>query len=147
MPSRFEPCGLNQMYSQRYGSVPIVHRTGGLADSVEPWDHETQRGTGFVFEHFDGEGLRWAFESALETYAHPEAWAVLRRNGMERDFSWDRQAERYAEVYRGLASSRRLRPSALHLFDPFGRDLEEAAQVDAAVAERILRIAVRVARD
>ncbi len=103
MPSRFEPCGLNQMYSLRYGAVPVVHKTGGLADSVEQWIWETQTGTGFLFEHFDSQGLRWALESALATYDNPEAWARLVRNGMTRDFSWERQAEKYVEVYRRLS--------------------------------------------
>ncbi len=102
MPSRFEPCGLNQMYSLRYGTVPIVHKTGGLADSVEPWDWEEQSGTGFVFENFDAQGFAWALESALDTYDHQEAWARLVQNGMSRDFSWDRQGARYVDLYRRM---------------------------------------------
>ncbi len=105
MPSRFEPCGLNQMYSLRYGAVPVVHKTGGLADSVEQWIWERQTGTGFLFEHFDSQGLRWALESALATYAEPEAWRKLVRNGMTRDFSWERQAELYVDVYRALSGA------------------------------------------
>jgi starch synthase len=105
MPSRFEPCGLNQMYSLRYGTVPVVHRTGGLADSVEPWDWERQTGTGFVFENFNSEGLRWALESALVTFKHRDSWNKLRLNGMSRDFSWERQGERYVEMYRRLAGA------------------------------------------
>jgi starch synthase len=103
MPSRFEPCGLNQMYSQAYGTVPVVHKTGGLADSVEQWDWEQQTGTGFLFEHFDVEGLRWALESALETYRHPDSWRRLVANGMSRDFSWEHRGEEYVAVYRALA--------------------------------------------
>ncbi len=103
MPSRFEPCGLNQMYSLRYGTVPIVHRTGGLADSVQQWHWETQTGTGFLFEHFDRQGLAWALESALATYENPEAWAKLVRNGMTQDFSWEKQGAQYVEVYRRLS--------------------------------------------
>ena len=69
MPSRYEPCGLNQMYSLRYGTVPIVHRTGGLADTVAAVaTRATGTGTGFVFEHHDGAGLRWAIEAALAAY-------------------------------------------------------------------------------
>ena len=68
MPSRYEPCGLNQMYSLRYGTVPIVHKTGGLADTVHPWNPRTGRGTGFVFEHFDETGLAWAIERSLDVW-------------------------------------------------------------------------------
>ncbi len=99
MPSRYEPCGLNQMYSLRYGTVPIVHRTGGLADTVEPWNPHTRGGTGFVFDHHDPAGVRWALEAALNTFAHPESWRALMLNGMSRDFSWERQAGIYAELY------------------------------------------------
>jgi starch synthase len=103
MPSLYEPCGLSQMYSLRYGTPPVVRRTGGLADSVEPWDWETRRGTGFVFEHYTPEGLAWALDSALETYRHRDSWRELQRNGMARDFSWRRQGELYVELYRRLA--------------------------------------------
>jgi len=102
MPSRYEPCGLNQMYSLRYGTVPIVHRTGGLADTVEPWNHLSGEGTGFVFEHHSPTGLRWALEAALKTWRHPESWSRLVQNGMARDFSWERQAEVYAMLYSRL---------------------------------------------
>ncbi len=104
MPSRFEPCGLNQMYSLKYGTVPIVRKTGGLADTVELFDPETGEGTGFVFDHYDKAGFAWALKTALTTYGNPEAWQLLRRNGMEKDFSWDRQGAIYEELYRRLAS-------------------------------------------
>jgi starch synthase len=99
MPSRYEPCGLNQMYSLKYGTVPIVHRTGGLADSVEPWNPATGRGTGFVFDHHDGTGVRWAIEAALNTWEHPDSWRLLVQNGMARDFSWERQTRLYEMLY------------------------------------------------
>ena len=80
MPSRYEPCGLNQMYSQRYGTVPVVRRTGGLADTVEPYDPQRDTGTGFVFEHFTPQGLSWALRWALHVWrSDPEAWARLRQ--------------------------------------------------------------------
>lgn len=97
MPSRYEPCGLNQMFSMRYGTIPIVRRTGGLADTVEQFDGRS--GTGFVFEHFTPDGLRWALEQALATWADRESWKRLMRNAMGRDFSWDGQARRYVELY------------------------------------------------
>jgi starch synthase len=100
MPSRFEPCGLTQMYSLRYGTVPVVRATGGLYDTVEPWDPATGRGTGFRFDNPDGTGLMWALDEAVKTIKDRAAWAQLVRNGMERDFSWDRSAEAYVSVYR-----------------------------------------------
>lgn len=100
MPSVYEPCGLNQMYSLRYGTVPIVHRTGGLADTVEPWSPATGLGTGIVFEHHDAAGLQWAIEAALAAYGDRAAWRRLIANGMAKDFSWDVQGKRYEELYR-----------------------------------------------
>jgi starch synthase len=102
MPSRFEPCGLNQMYSQRYGTPPIVHRTGGLADTVEPWNPRTGAGTGFVFEHFTATGLAWALAQALTCFADPAAFARVRASGMAKDFSWQRQITRYEALYARL---------------------------------------------
>lgn len=102
MPSRFEPCGLNQMYSQRYGTVPIVRRTGGLADTVRPFDPRGA-GTGFVFEHFDRDGMRWALDLALCTWADREAWLGMVRRGMAEDFSWERRVGEYAALYASVA--------------------------------------------
>jgi starch synthase len=106
MPSRYEPCGLNQMYSLRYGTVPIVHKTGGLADTVELWDPRDRTGTGIVFDHFTAEGLAWAIEAALATYRDPAAWRALVANGMAANFSWDRQGKLYEQLYRRLAVMR-----------------------------------------
>jgi starch synthase len=100
MPSRFEPCGLTQMYSLRYGTVPIVRSTGGLIDTVEPYDAATGEGTGFRFEHADGTGMMWAIDQALALWKDRAAWTKLMRNGMARDFSWRRSAERYVDLYR-----------------------------------------------
>ena len=105
MPSRYEPCGLNQMFSLKYGTVPVVRKTGGLADSVQLYDPATGQGTGFVFEHFTADGLRWALGLALETYKDRKAWRRLMRNGMSQDFSWTAQGERYLELYRRLTGS------------------------------------------
>jgi len=99
MPSLYEPCGLNQMYSLRYGTVPIVRRTGGLADSVEQFNTETGEGTGIVFDDFDSEGLEWALNTALDLHAQPEQWRRVVRNGMAQDFSWEKQGEKYVEIY------------------------------------------------
>ena len=105
MPSIYEPCGLNQLYSLRYGTVPIVHRTGGLADTVRNWDPRTGRGTGFAFEHHDDAGLRWALGAALAAYRDPAQWRRLQHNGMAEDFSWDVQGKIYERVYQKLAAS------------------------------------------
>jgi starch synthase len=106
MPSRYEPCGLNQMYSLRYGTVPIVHKTGGLADTVQLWDPRDGSGTGLVFDHFTGEGLSWAIEAALALYRDPAAWRRLTDNGMALNFSWDVQGKLYEELYRRLTATR-----------------------------------------
>jgi starch synthase len=102
MPSRYEPCGLNQMYSLRYGTPPVVRRTGGLADTVEPWNPVAREGTGFVFDHFTPEGLRWAIDQALAAWHDRAGWKQLMKNGMARDFSWTRQVREYEELYRRL---------------------------------------------
>ncbi|HUJ60252.1 MAG TPA: glycogen synthase [Kofleriaceae bacterium] len=103
MPSRYEPCGLNQMYSLRYGTVPIVHKTGGLADTVKLWDPDTGDGTGIVFDRHDAAGLGWAIGAALELYDQPASWRKLVANGMAQDFSWDRQGKLYELLYSRMA--------------------------------------------
>jgi len=100
MPSRFEPCGLTQMYSLRYGTGPIVRATGGLYDTVQPFDRATGEGTGFRFDAPDGTGLVWALDQALAAYDDRKAWTRLMKNGMARDFSWARSAEGYVDLYR-----------------------------------------------
>jgi len=104
MPSLYEPCGLNQMYSLRYGTIPIVRRTGGLADSVEMFDPAEGTGTGIVFEHFDAPAMAWAMRTALDLHARPAHWARLVQNAMAQDFSWDRQTREYEALYRRLIS-------------------------------------------
>jgi starch synthase len=105
MPSRYEPCGLNQIFGLRYGTIPIVHKTGGLSDSVEMVDGQG-RGTGFVFEQFGPAGLRWALDTALDHYADRDAWRRIMANAMARDYSWRVQAPRYVELYDWLARER-----------------------------------------
>ncbi|MBX3465218.1 MAG: glycogen synthase GlgA [Planctomycetes bacterium] len=102
MPSRFEPCGLNQMYSLRYGTPPIVRRTGGLADTVEPWDPATRQGTGFLFDEFSSHALAGTVDWALRNWRDQRGWRQLVQNGMRRDFSWDRQGPEYVALYRSL---------------------------------------------
>jgi starch synthase len=102
MPSRYEPCGLNQMYSLRYGTVPIVRNTGGLADSVEHFDPALGRGTGCVFNDFDAPAARWAIETTLNWYSSPASWLRLIQNAMAKDFSWSRQIKEYEALYRSM---------------------------------------------
>ena len=94
MPCQYEPCGLTQMRSQRYGAIPVVRRVGGLADTVDDGV------TGFVFEPYQAEALLGAALRGLDCYANNAEWARLRRNAMSRDFSWERSVERYLQVYR-----------------------------------------------
>jgi starch synthase len=103
MPSHYEPCGLNQMYSLRYGTVPIVRRTGGLADSVQHFDVATGLGTGIVFNDYNEIAVSWAIGYALDLYQQKGAWRRLVQNGMAQDFSWNRQVQRYVEAYERLA--------------------------------------------
>jgi starch synthase len=105
MPSLYEPCGLNQMYSLRYGTVPIVRRTGGLADSVQHFDPASGTGTGVVFNDYDAGGLRWALTTALEWFSWPSVWRRLVLNGMQRDFSWDTQGAEYEALYARLIAA------------------------------------------
>ncbi|MEL7369845.1 MAG: glycogen synthase GlgA [Myxococcota bacterium] len=104
MPSRFEPCGLNQMYSLRYGTVPVVRNTGGLADTVQTFSPTTRQGTGFVFEHATGGSLLRALQAALSVWPHRELWRQLQLNGMRQDFTWNQQVARYESLYRQLLS-------------------------------------------
>ena len=99
MPSRFEPCGLNQMYSLRYGTLPLVRATGGLDDTVENYDPYTGRGTGFKFWEPSGSAMIDTLRWALRVYDHPDVWQRLQRAAMAGDFSWARSASAYVEVY------------------------------------------------
>jgi starch synthase len=112
MPSRFEPCGLNQMYSLIYGTVPVVRTVGGLADSVVDCTPETLRtkaATGFRFDEYTGEAFAAAVRRALDAHRKPETWKQLIANGMRQDWSWARSAEEYAKVYEQAQTRRRRR--------------------------------------
>jgi starch synthase len=105
MPSRFEPCGLNQMYAQRYGTIPVVHRTGGLADTVV--DATTAAladgsATGVHFEHADADGVLYGVHRGLELLAQRETRTAMQLAGMRRDFSWAHSAHEYRELYQSL---------------------------------------------
>jgi starch synthase len=99
MPSKYEPCGLNQIYSLRYGTVPIVRATGGLDDTIEPWNPRTAKGTGFKFSEYSGEALLEAIKEALWAFRDQSSWRKLMRNGMAKDFSWNASAKEYVRVY------------------------------------------------
>jgi starch synthase len=105
MPSRYEPCGLNQMYSLRYGTVPIVRQTGGLADSVQLVDPAAGTGTGIVFQNYNEAALHWAINAALDLYADKPLWRKIMRNGMAMDFSWDQQGEEYVRLFRRMGET------------------------------------------
>ena len=107
MPSRFEPCGLNQMYSMRYGTVPVVRVTGGLEDTVQPFDVETGAGTGFTFHEYTSSAMLAALDTALAVYASPARWRALQQAGMRQDFSWDASAAAYVQEYRTVIERRR----------------------------------------
>jgi starch synthase len=106
MPSRYEPCGLNQMYSLRYGTVPIVRATGGLDDTIEQYDAATGKGTGFKFAEYDAQALLKSVREALAVYYTPQSWMKLQLAGMSRDYSWRASAKEYAEVYEGARKAR-----------------------------------------
>ena len=103
MPSRYEPCGLNQIYSLKYGTVPIVHATGGLDDTVEEWNARTGAGTGFKFPAYTPADLIAAVDRALDAFRDREGWTRLIRNGMARDYAWAHSARQYAQIYEEVA--------------------------------------------
>lgn len=106
MPSRFEPCGLNQIYSLRYGTVPVVRATGGLDDTVQKFVSSTQQGTGFKFESYTGSALLECIRTALKVLRDEQAWRVLQANGMKKDYSWKASASAYVTLYEAAKRSR-----------------------------------------
>ncbi len=106
MPSRYEPCGLNQIYSLRYGTVPVVRATGGLDDTIEAFDLEHGTGTGFKFSEYTGEALLHAIRQALHHYSDEGVWKRIQLNGMAKDFSWNTSAAEYAKLYEAARAAR-----------------------------------------
>jgi starch synthase len=106
MPSRYEPCGLNQIYSLRYGTVPVVRATGGLDDTIQNFVPKTQQGTGFKFEEYTGSALLQCLRAALGTYGNAKAWHTVQANGMAKDFSWKASAAAYVTLYEAAKRSR-----------------------------------------
>jgi starch synthase len=99
MPSRFEPCGLNQMYSLRYGTVPIVRAVGGLVDTVRPYNPRNGQGNGFLFAEYQPAAMLRALGNAMAAFPNKKLWSRLQKNGMKADFSWDRSAAEYVKLY------------------------------------------------
>jgi starch synthase len=106
MPSRYEPCGLNQIYSLRYGTVPVVRATGGLDDTVESFDLEHGTGTGFKFTEYSGGALLHAIRQALHHFSDDGVWKRIQLNGMAKDFSWNTSAAEYAKLYEAARAAR-----------------------------------------
>jgi starch synthase len=106
MPSRYEPCGLSQMYSLRYGTVPVVHATGGLDDSVTDVVVHPESGTGFKFYEYEPDAFLEAIKSALQLFRDSRKWVEMQKRAMSQDFSWDRSAKQYIEVYEKTLAAR-----------------------------------------
>jgi starch synthase len=104
MPSRFEPCGLTQMYALKYGTIPVVRATGGLADTIVEFDSKSGVGNGFAFKGYNQDELIAAMRRAVETYAKPELWRRLQENAFGADFSWDRAAQNYLALFQRLGA-------------------------------------------
>lgn len=102
MPSKYEPCGLNQMYSLRYGTLPVVRSTGGLADTVEDLDAKPKAGTGFVFEKYNAKQMLDAIKRSLTAFADEKIWSAAMKRAMAKDNSWDASAQKYIELYKNL---------------------------------------------
>ncbi|MBE3603202.1 glycosyltransferase [bacterium] len=106
MPSRFEPCGLTQMYALRYGAAPIVRATGGLRDTVSEFNPRTRTGNGFLFSEYEPTALSGAVARAVEIFRHPAKWQVLVGNCFRSDYSWDRAAGQYLQWFERLREER-----------------------------------------
>ncbi|HEX4999380.1 MAG TPA: glycogen synthase GlgA [Terriglobia bacterium] len=106
MPSRYEPCGLSQLYSMRYGTVPVVRTTGGLADTVPEFDPDAGTGMGFRFGRYETDALMWAIRRALSFWQKPDVWRTIMVNGMTADFSWAASARRYLDAYHRVTRRR-----------------------------------------
>lgn len=102
MPSRFEPCGLTQLYSLKYGTVPIVRHTGGLADTVEKISSSNGKGTGFVFKKYESKDMLKEIQRAVKMYQNKDIWTKIMKNGMSKDYSWHASARKYIELYKKM---------------------------------------------
>jgi starch synthase len=103
MPSLFEPCGLGQLISLRYGTIPIVRKTGGLADTIQSFNEETCEGNGFVFNDYNSDAMLWEIIRALNVYYNKDKWELLVKNAMNSDYSWEDSAKKYMELYKSIS--------------------------------------------
>jgi starch synthase len=99
MPSKFEPCGLNQIYSLKYGTVPVVRETGGLKDTIQDFNVKTGKGNGFVFKKYKSKDLYSTTKTAVDTLKDKKAWTKIQKNGMRANFSWETSAKKYIKLY------------------------------------------------
>jgi len=106
MPSKYEPCGLTQIYSMCYGTVPVVRATGGLADTVHEFDAVSGKGTGFTFAEYETGPFRSAIDRAIQAWENPPQWKTIMRNGLSSDFSWTRSARLYLSAFEKLTARR-----------------------------------------
>ena len=106
MPSKFEPCGLNQLYSLRYGTIPVVHAVGGLEDTIVDLTESPSKGYGFKFTDFSGSDLQRTIQRSLATYKTPAIWKQIQKQAMKQDFSWKKSALQYADLYRDLIQTK-----------------------------------------
>jgi starch synthase len=111
MPSLYEPCGLNQIYSLKYGTVPIVRKIGGLADTVHDWfDSKLKKeetGTGFTFYKYDFNALLETVKTAIDTFADKKIWEIIQKNGMKENFSWQTSAGKYLDLYKDIVKDKK----------------------------------------
>jgi starch synthase len=117
MPSRFEPCGLAQLIALRYGTIPVVRETGGLADTIRDYEPVSATGNGFTFDTYDAWQFFAGVVRAAETFRHPTLWAWLVKRAMTEDVSWSRSAHRYVQLYLSAITSRRERRGVAALAD------------------------------
>jgi starch synthase len=107
MPSRYEPCGTEQLYGLKYGAIPVVRATGGLEDTVEDYDLETGEGTGFKFKEYTPQAMLTTMRQAVQVFQMEYEWKRLVRSAMKREFSWNRAAEEYTRLYELAVAKRK----------------------------------------
>ena len=128
MPSRFEPCGLGQMISLRYGSIPIVRETGGLSDTITNYNPQTKKGNGFVFKTYDPKDLLVAITRALETYKYNNNWLSLAKKGMQKSFSWEVPARKYILLYKKALNSKREKKFMYNTIEDINKKIKRLAE-------------------
>ena len=102
MPSKSEPCGLSQMIACRYGTIPVVRKTGGLADSITPYNLDRKSGNGFRFDNYNAHEMLYVLKDAIYTYSDKNVWQKLIKTAMTSDFSWSKSAKEYVKLYTNL---------------------------------------------